>query len=151
MFIDLGSKIKNMQPSFIKKLGLCIYKTNVYTQKIDGSRLKTYKIVITLFYIDNKDGKSCFLKKTFLFTDIRMDVAFEMFFLILSNVKVDFNNRELGQRSYTECEAFSTIKQIELIRKTEFAAATFKPKDNLFIVYIVFLAISSQIYISRKV
>lgn len=39
--INSGSKVNAIQPRFIKKLGLHIYKTDVGTQKIDNSRLET--------------------------------------------------------------------------------------------------------------
>lgn len=83
-----------MQPNFAKKLSLCIYITDVNTQNIDGSRLKIYKMIITTFQVDNKNGKLCFFKKTFLLADISIDVTFGMFFFILSNIEVNFNNQE---------------------------------------------------------
>lgn len=52
-------------------------------------------MLIVFFLIDDKDGESYFLKKIFLLTDISMNIAFKMFFLILSNVKVNFTNQEL--------------------------------------------------------
>lgn len=69
-----------------------MYKINVDIQKINGGRLKTYKMIIVLFQIDNKDGKFCFFEKTFILAYISIDVAFGLFFLILSNIKVNFNN-----------------------------------------------------------
>lgn len=49
ILIDSASKIITMQPSFMKKLGLCIYKTNMGAQKINDNRLETFKILIILF------------------------------------------------------------------------------------------------------
>lgn len=111
-----------MQSNFEMKLDFCICKTNVDVQKIDGSKQKTLKIVITSFHVNNKDRKSRFLKETFLFADIRMDFAFEMLFLTLSNVEINFNNRELKWKLYTIAKAFSTTNQIELVEKKEFVA-----------------------------
>lgn len=82
-----------MQPSFIEKLGLHNYKANMGAQKIDGSRFETFGMIITLFQVDNKEGKSCFFHETFLPVDIRIDDSFRMFFLILSNVKANFKSR----------------------------------------------------------
>lgn len=48
----------------MRKLGLHICKTNIGTQKIDGSRLKTFRIIITFFWIDNKDKNSRYFEKT---------------------------------------------------------------------------------------
>lgn len=42
-----------------------------------------------------KDGKSRFFEESFLMADMSMDVIFEIFFVIISNVKVKFNNQEL--------------------------------------------------------
>lgn len=48
-FIDLCSKNNAMQPSFVRKLGPCICKTNISAQKIDNSRLKASEILIASF------------------------------------------------------------------------------------------------------
>lgn len=53
-------------------------------------------MVIILFSIDNKDGKSYLVKKTFLLANMSMDIAFEMSFLTLSNIQIIFNDQELG-------------------------------------------------------
>lgn len=84
-----------MPPSFTRKPSLYIYKINVDAQNIDSNKLKTYRIVIALFQADDKDKKSRFFEKTFLFADIYMDVAFGMLFIIFSNVEVNLNNQEL--------------------------------------------------------
>lgn len=49
ILMDSSSNINTMQPSFTRKLGFCICNTNVGTQKIDGSRLESIKMVIGLF------------------------------------------------------------------------------------------------------
>lgn len=59
-------------------------------QKIYGSRLDTFGIVIVSFLINDKDEKSRFFKKTFRLNDISIDVAFQIPVLILSNIKVNF-------------------------------------------------------------
>lgn len=48
-------------------------------------------MIIASFQVDDKDGKSCFFQETFLLADVSMDVAFEILFFILSNVKVNSN------------------------------------------------------------
>lgn len=52
-------------------------------------------MIITLFQVDDEDKKSYFFKKTFLLTNININVAFRMPLLILSNVEVNFNGQEL--------------------------------------------------------
>lgn len=60
------------------------------TQKIYGSRLETFGIVIVSFLINNNDEKSRFFKKTFCLADISIDVTFKIPVLTLSNIKVNF-------------------------------------------------------------
>lgn len=93
VLIDLGSEVNAMQTSFAKKLGLYICKTDVSTQKINGSRPETFGMVIALFQVDDKIGKFCFLEETFLLVEISIDVAFKVLFLIMNKVEVYFNNR----------------------------------------------------------
>ena len=47
--LDSGSKVNTMNPAFARKLGLYIRKTNIAAQKIDGSALKTFGMVIVDF------------------------------------------------------------------------------------------------------
>ena len=65
-------------------------KINVKTQKIDGTTLKTYKIVVSNFSILNKDGIERLLKESFLLDDVYQDIKLRIFFLILNNVDIDF-------------------------------------------------------------
>lgn len=67
---------------------------DIDTQKIDRHQLEILDMVIASFIVDDKDGKSCFFEKTFLLVDISMNIIFGMPFLNLSNVKIDFNDRE---------------------------------------------------------
>ena len=49
--IDSGSEVNAMTPAFAAKLGLSIRPTGIGAQKIDGSTLKTYGMVIAGFSI----------------------------------------------------------------------------------------------------
>lgn len=69
--------------------------TNVGTQKIDGTTLETFKMVIAGFSVYDKARKFHFFEETFLLADISMDVALGMSFLTLSDVDVFFTDREL--------------------------------------------------------
>lgn len=119
-----------MQLSFVRKVDPYIYKTYVGTKKIDGSRLKIYIMIIALSQVDNIDGKSCFFKETFLLIDMGINAIFVMFFIFLSNVKVNFNDQELKQKQYTIVHVFLTNRQMELVRKKEFAAVTLDSKTR---------------------
>lgn len=95
MLIDSDSKINAMQPSFEKSLGVRICRSNISAQKIDSSRLRIDGMIIALFQIDDKDINFSFFEKTFLLIDMSREVALRILFPILSNVEVNFNNREL--------------------------------------------------------
>ena len=53
-WFDSGSKVYTMSPTYVKKLGLKTWKTNVGVQKINGSILETFGIVIANFQMENK-------------------------------------------------------------------------------------------------
>lgn len=63
-----------------------------------------------------------------------------MFFFILRNVEINVIDQKFNWRSYTTIEALSTIKQVTLIEKKKFAAATLDSNDETFVVYIAFFA-----------
>ena len=58
--IDSRSEVNAMTPAYAKKLGLRIRKTDVGAQKIDGSTLETYGMVIADFQVQDKFGKARF-------------------------------------------------------------------------------------------
>lgn len=49
-----------------------------------------YGIVVSTFSVLDKDGKVRFSKKSFLLTNVKLDVVFEMHFLTMSNIDIDF-------------------------------------------------------------
>ena len=59
--LNSGSKINAINPAFTEKLGFHIRKINVRAQKIDGSALETFEIVITNLKVEDKAGKFRFL------------------------------------------------------------------------------------------
>ena len=56
--LDSGSKVNAMTTAHAAHLGLKVRVTDVGTQKIDGSLLATYGMVIAAFQIVNKLGRS---------------------------------------------------------------------------------------------
>ena len=55
--LDFGSEVNVITPTYAAKLGLVIRKTDVSTQKIDGSALKIYGMVIAGFSVQDRLGK----------------------------------------------------------------------------------------------
>ena len=56
--MDLGSKVNAMTLAFAKQLGLQVQKTDVKAQKIDGSSLQTFEMVIASFQGEDKLGRA---------------------------------------------------------------------------------------------
>lgn len=65
---------------------------NIGALKIDNTILTIYKIVIAVFSIMNYTKQIRFFKKIFLIAKVGLKVIFEIFFLILNNINVDFLN-----------------------------------------------------------
>ena len=55
--IDSGSKVNAITPAYALRLGLWVYRTNIGAQKIDGSTLEIFEIVLTSFQVEDKLGE----------------------------------------------------------------------------------------------
>ena len=93
--LDLGSEVNAMHPAFAERLGLVMQTTNVGAQKIDGTTLETYGIVVAVFSVTDQANRVKFFEETFLVANVSPDVVLRMPFLILSGADVDFPKREL--------------------------------------------------------
>ena len=88
-----------MNPDFAQKLGLKIWKTNVRAQKIDGSPLKTFGMVIADLQVEDKVGRSRFFQETFLVANTKFEIILGMLFLKLSNADVSCDKRTFMWRT----------------------------------------------------
>lgn len=79
-----------MSPTFSQKLGPKTRKTNIKAKIIKTTTLKTYKIVISTFFLLDKYGRARFLEKTFLSANFSPNVVFRIFFLTMSNIDINF-------------------------------------------------------------
>ena len=52
--LNSGSEVNAVYPAFAKELGLSIRLTNVGAQKIDGTTLETYGMVVAVFLVKDK-------------------------------------------------------------------------------------------------
>ncbi len=64
--LDTKSEVNVMSQAFAYQLGLRIRKTNVEAQKIGGTTLKIYGMVVSTFSVANKDGRERFFEENFL-------------------------------------------------------------------------------------
>ena len=56
--LDSSSEINAVHPTFAKELGLPIRPTDVGAQKIDGTTLDTYGMVVAAFSVKDKANRS---------------------------------------------------------------------------------------------
>ncbi len=52
-------------------------------------------MVVSTFFVSAKEGRERFFEESFLLADVKLDIVFEMFFLIMSNADIDFQARDL--------------------------------------------------------
>ena len=52
-------------------------------------------MVVSTFFVSDKDGKEKFFEKSFLLADVNLDIVLKMPFLIMSNAEVDFQAWDL--------------------------------------------------------
>ena len=93
--INFGSKVNAMTPAYVLKLGLKVRQINVRAQKIDGSTLETFKIVLASFQVKDKLGRAQFFQEIFLLADISVEMVLRILFLTLSNANIQFNKKKL--------------------------------------------------------
>ena len=79
----------------MQNLVLKIWKTNIKAQKIYGSALETFGIVIAEFQMENKVGRPRFFQKNFFMADTKCKVIIKMFFLKISNANMLFGKKTL--------------------------------------------------------
>ena len=93
--LDLGSEVNVIHPVFIEKLGLVVRTINIGAQKIDGTTLETYEMVVVAFSVTDQADRIRFFEEIFLVANVSQDVVLEIAFLTLSGADVDFPKREL--------------------------------------------------------
>ena len=88
--LNSKNKANAMSSAFDFQLDFKIQKTNIGTQKINGTILDNYGMVISIFSVLDKDSKERFFKKNFLFAHVNPDIVFEILFLTIRNADFDF-------------------------------------------------------------
>ena len=139
--IDSGSEVNAMTPTYAAKLGLKVRHTDVGAQKIDGSTLETFGMVLASFQVEDKQGRAQYFQKTFVLADIGVEMVLRMSFLTFSNVDIKFAEKELTWRSYTVAEALPTTRRVELINKKEFAKVALDENSETFVVHVATLEV----------
>ena len=143
--LDSGSEVNAIHPTFARELGLPIRTTDVRAQKIDGTMLDTFGMVVAAFSVTDKANQVRFFEETFLIANVSSEVVLRMLFPTLSGIDVDFLGRELQWRTYTTEEAFPTTKRVELVGKKKFAAAALDSESETFVVHIALLSSNTSL------
>ncbi len=141
--LNSGNKVNTINQAFAQQLGLKIHKTNVVAQKINGTILETYRIVVSTFSILDKDDKERFFKESFLLANVKPDIMLGIPFLTMSNADVDFQAWDLQGRSYTIGDILPTTRWLELIGKKEFVATALDQEHEAFVVHVAALSADS--------
>ena len=136
VLLDSGSEINAVHLAFAKELKFPMRPTDVEAQKIDGTTLETYVIVVAAFSMEDKANWARFFKETFLVANDCPEEVLVMLFLILSGADINFLGRELWWRTYTTEEALSTTRRVKLVGKKEFATAALDSKNETYVVHI---------------
>ena len=84
-----------MNPNYTQKLRFKIQRTNIRAQKIDGSTLEIFEMVIADFQVENKAKRSRFFQEIFLVANIKFEVILKMLFLKISNADILFDKEIL--------------------------------------------------------
>ena len=84
-----------MTPAYTTKLGLWVWKTDVRAQKIDGSSLRIFGMVIAGFQVKDKLSRAWYFEESFLLAKTSMEVVLGMSFLYFSNADIQFAEKEL--------------------------------------------------------
>ena len=138
--LDSGSEVNAIYPTLARQLGHSIRPMDVEAQKIDGTMLDTFGMVVSAFSVMDKANQVRFFEETFLVANVSPEVVLGMLFLTLSGADVDFLDRELRWRTYTTKEALPTTRRVELVGKKEFAAAALDPEHETYVVHVASLS-----------
>ncbi len=112
VLVDSKSKVKAISQALVLPLGPKIQKTNVRAQKSNVIILETNKMIISTFFILDKDSKGRFFEKNFLLTDVKLDIVFGILFLIMNNIDIYFQAQELQWKFTSLKTYFQTIEDL---------------------------------------
>ena len=93
-------------------------------------------MVVSTFFLSDKDDQKRFFKKNFLLADIKPDTVLGMPLVTMSKADIDFSARNLQWKCYTTGDILPTPRQVECIEKKEFAAAALDLEHEVFVVHI---------------
>ena len=135
-FLDSSNEVNAIHLIFTKELSFSIRVIDIRAQKINGTMLDNYRMIVADFLVTDKINQAGFFEKTFLMANISPKIVLKIPFLILSNVDVDFLDWKLWYKIYTFKKTFPITRHVKLMSKKEFATAMFGPEYESFVVQI---------------
>lgn len=135
-----------MTLDYLAKLGFKVQLTNIGAQKIDGSAFKIFRMVLASFWVNDKLGRSRFFQKTFLLTNISMEVVLGIFFLNFNNEDVLSEEQNVTWSSYIPVKDLLMTKQVQIIGHNEFVAIALDLGKEVFVVHMAHLRIKILIH-----
>ncbi len=90
VLLDWKSKVNAINQAFVLQLDLKTQKTNVRAQKMDSTTLEIYRIIVSIFFVLNKNNRDSFFDKSFLLVNVKLDIILEILFLNISNADINF-------------------------------------------------------------
>ena len=93
--LNLGSEVNAIHPAFAERLGFVVQTTNVSAQKIDGTIIEIYGMVVAAFSVTDQANKIRFFEEIFLVANVSPDVVLEILFLTLNSMDINFPKKEL--------------------------------------------------------
>ena len=125
-----------MSLAFARKLDFHIRKTNIGAQKIDGSTLEIFGMVITNLEVEDKAGRSRFFQETFLVADTKFEAILGISFLKIRNANVSFSKKTLTWKFYITNEALPTTKQVQIVDLKKFVMLALDVDSKTFVIYV---------------
>ena len=125
-----------MNPNFVWKLSFKVWKINIGAQKINGSTLETFGIIIVDFQVKYKVNRPRFFQKVFLVTNIKFEIILEILFLKLGNIDILFGKKTLTWKIYTTNAALPTTELVQIINKKNFVIAALDINSEMLVVNI---------------
>lgn len=139
--INSKNKVNAITLIYVAKLCLKICYTNVKAQKIENFSLEIFKMVLANFKVENKQSHIWYFQKTFLLADVSLKMILEIFFFILSNANIFFQEKKLMWRFYAIPEALFITKRVLFISKKKFVKMVLNIKSETFVLCIAVLKI----------
>lgn len=84
------NKVNAMTLAYISRLGFKVCFINFKTEKLDGSTLEIFGIVLISFEVENSLKKTRFFEEIFMMANTNAKVIFKMPFLALNKIDLNF-------------------------------------------------------------